>query len=107
RFCGDPCSAGLSVFERSLLRPTRTSWLTVGTNRLRMSPLRTERGKGLPDTAGTQIPAQCNLTSLQDSDRLSRAKQRHHRNNRPRRGTKGRACCLLLCSCAACSLSAP
>jgi hypothetical protein len=31
RFCGDPCSAGLSVFERSLLRPTRTSWLTVGT----------------------------------------------------------------------------
>src|SRR6185503_8328526 len=38
RFWGDPCSAGLSVFERSLLRPTRTSWLTVGTNRLRMSP---------------------------------------------------------------------
>src|SRR4030042_5268405 len=31
RFCGDPWSAGLSVFERSLLRPTRTSWLTVGT----------------------------------------------------------------------------
>jgi hypothetical protein len=37
RFCGDPWSAGLSVFERSLLRPTRTSWLTVGT----LPPMRT------------------------------------------------------------------
>src|SRR5512136_1795258 len=40
RFCGDPWSAGLSVFERSLLRPTRTSWLTVGT----LPPSGNERG---------------------------------------------------------------
>src|SRR5215216_1738539 len=31
RFCGDPCRAGLSVLDRSFSRPTRTSWLTVGT----------------------------------------------------------------------------
>src|SRR5919202_5843715 len=31
RFCGAPASAGLLVFAFALLRPLRTSWLTVGT----------------------------------------------------------------------------
>src|SRR6185295_13551027 len=61
RFCGDPCSAGLSVFERSLLRPTRTSWLTVGTYPPKESLVRAEHGKGLPDTAGTQFPLSATL----------------------------------------------
>src|SRR5882672_78948 len=30
RFWGEPWSAGLSVFDLSFSRPTRTSWLTVG-----------------------------------------------------------------------------
>src|SRR5512139_3997560 len=52
-FCGEPWSAGLSVFERSLLRPTRTSWLTVGTlppNENRIA------GNGLPITQALDSP---------------------------------------------------
>src|SRR5512141_1305954 len=64
RFCGDPCSAGLSVFERTLLRPTRTSWLTVGTlppseNRI--------AGEVCPERPSTLPPAWNNLSSLQES----------------------------------------
>src|SRR4029450_3387335 len=34
RFCGAPRSAGVFVFALGVLRPFRTSWLTVGTTLL-------------------------------------------------------------------------
>src|SRR5512135_943807 len=53
RFCGERWSAGLSVFERSLLRPTRTSWLTVGTTE---PPLGTEAAGKVCLARGTHSP---------------------------------------------------
>src|SRR4026209_468655 len=37
RFCGAPRSAGGLVFALGVLRPLRTSWLTVGTSPLLLS----------------------------------------------------------------------
>src|SRR3990172_3264163 len=62
RFWGDPWRAGLSVFERSLLRPTRTSWLTVGT-----LPPRWKWARGGP-LSGTLSPAR---TTFQVYPKLS------------------------------------
>src|SRR5262245_59826411 len=66
RFWGEPWSAGLSVFDRSLLRPSRTSWLTVGTR----PPEKPGGEKGRPP--GAPDPEEDNLVSVYKKSWLSR-----------------------------------
>src|SRR3954447_24722090 len=84
RFCGAPRSAGVFVFALGVLRPFRTSWLTVGTSLLREDWAQQEAGADeLPPTRtrhGSERsahPQSAGPSHLDPSNEVPHARGRH------------------------------